>query len=342
MEHDEADLNKVRSSDVGTLGVLHLKRLWASALPGGMLRPPREGHMDQFVLDGLELSVVDTMQYLNWQKPAFADFEAWILEKRGGRIAAETRDKINRAVVAFLDGRHRVYPLPVDTQDRVFNKDDWACWEDNGYVVLSDAVPRDDCIALEQTIWNHLGMHPEKPEAWLARERMFWINDFHHPLMDKNRRSRRIHQAYTEIWGTDELFLTVDQLSFNPPVADERRQFGPSNIHWDASIAQPMPFDVLGVLYLNDVDENQGAFQCVPGFHRKIGAWLDALPNGTDPRKEILGAFTPVRIGGKAGDLIIWRQELPHGSSVNRGCRPRFAQYITMYPADREINPVWI
>ena len=38
-------------------------------------------------------------------------------------------------------------------------------------------------------------------------------------------------------------------------------------------------------------------------------------------------------MAGNAGDLIIWRTALPHSASINRGARPRVAQYIAMEPA---------
>jgi hypothetical protein len=346
MAGTEQDCLEVRSTDIGALGILHLKRLWASTPPENKGRTQREehqneGHITQFVLDGLELGMIETFQFLMRPGVTFADFEEWVLKKHEGHIPPETKAKINRAVTNYLTGRHNTYPIPSKTIDPVFHRDDWACWHKNGYVVLRNAIPREDCAALEQAIWEGLGMRPDEPGAWRARDEIFWVNDFRHPIMDKNRRSERIHRAFAEIWGTDELFHSVDRLSFNPPLGEEHRQFGPSNLHWDASIVQPMPFDVLGLLYLNDVEENQGAFQCVPGFHHKIEAWLRTLPEDADPRTEILHAFDTVRISGQAGDLIIWRQELPHGSSVNRGSYPRFAQYMAMYPADRAINPVW-
>jgi hypothetical protein len=39
--------------------------------------------------------------------------------------------------------------------------------------------------------------------------------------------------------------------------------------------------------------------------------------------------------------MVIWRQELPHGSGRNLANVPRIAQYITLYPPDRGVNPVW-
>lgn len=343
---NDNDLMEVRSTDVGSLGILHLKRLWAGALARNRGRlagetQTNEGHIDQFVLDGLELGIIETFQFINLHKPDFAEFEAWVMAQHAGFIPPETREKINRAVTHFLGGQHQTYPLPVVAQDRIFSQEEWACWEENGYVVLKNAVPREDCAALEQAIWEHLGLFPDDPAGWQSWEDVFWVKGFRHHLSDQNRRSTRIHRAFAEIWGTDALFHAVNRLSFNPPLGAEYKQYGPSKLHWDTSIAQPMIFDVFGMLYLNDVAENQGAFQCVPGFHRKIGSWLNGLPEGADPRNEILDAFPTVKIGGKAGDLIICRQELPHGSSVNRGDYPRFVQYMAMYPADRAINPVW-
>jgi ectoine hydroxylase-related dioxygenase (phytanoyl-CoA dioxygenase family) len=48
-----------------------------------------------------------------------------------------------------------------------------------------------------------------------------------------------------------------------------------------------------------------------------------------------------VRIAGRAGDLVIWHQSLPHGSSPNGSRRPRVVQYINMRPSDWEYDAVW-
>ncbi len=132
-----------------------------------------------------------------------------------------------------------------------------------------------------------------------------------------------------------------DYLGFNPPLSDGINHSGPSRLHWDASIALPMCFDMLGILYLNDIATNQGAFRCVPGFHRKMESWIAGLPENANPRNEDLESLGVVSIGGNAGDLIIWRQDLPHGSGLNLADKPRIAQYITMYPPLRSINPIW-
>lgn len=326
---------------MGALGILHLKRLWADTLSGKCTGSADEGSINRIVIDGLELGIIETIRFLNQKKPTFAEFENWVMEKHHDGIPQDARDKINQAVTNLLEGRRRSYPMAREAVEPVFSKEDWRFWEEQGYVVLKHAIPQEDCASLESAIWEHLGMRPDAPEGWQSRNEIFWVTSLNHPIQAKNRSSRRISRAFAQIWGTEDLFHSGDRLSFNPPQDGECGQFGPSNLHWDASIAQPMPFDVLGVLYLNDVREDQGAFQCVPGFHRRFATWLESLPAGADPRREILEAFEPVKVGGQAGDLIIWRQELPHGSSINRADYPRFAQYFAMYPPDRAVNPVW-
>jgi hypothetical protein len=73
----------------------------------------------------------------------------------------------------------------------------------------------------------------------------------------------------------------------------------------------------------------------------KLNGWLKSLPPGANPREQDLEALGPVAIAGRAGDLIIWRHELPHGSSPNRAAKPRIVQYISADPSRCEANPVW-
>jgi len=98
---------------------------------------------------------------------------------------------------------------------------------------------------------------------------------------------------------------------------------------------------VQGILYLTDTPAEQGAFSCIPGFHRKLEGWLRELPPGEDPRQAVMRhpGYTPV--AGKAGDLVIWHQALPHGSSPNRGTKPRVAQYITLRPTRWPYTAEW-
>jgi ectoine hydroxylase-related dioxygenase (phytanoyl-CoA dioxygenase family) len=151
---------------------------------------------------------------------------------------------------------------------------------------------------------------------------------YHHPSLEAARRSPRIHKAFAQLWGTEDLWLTIDRLGFNPPVT-AGQPFAGSDLHWDVSLVRPIPFGTQAVLYLDDTAQDQGAFRCVPGFHHRIAQWLDG-PGKANPRGIDLSG-EQVFVPGKAGDLVIWRQDLPHGASPNRAKAPRLAQYLNYY-----------
>lgn len=59
-------------------------------------------------------------------------------------------------------------------------------------------------------------------------------------------------------------------------------------------------------------------------------------------RAPLIHALGSQPIGGRAGDLIIWHQALPHGSRPNRGTQPRMVLYINMFPTRVEVQDVWL
>src|SRR5260370_36203559 len=110
---------------------------------------------------------------------------------------------------------------------------------------------------------------------------------------------------------------------------------------WITINAQRSQFGMQGILYLTDTAADQGAFTCVPGFHRRLGDWLAQLPPRTNPRdRTVLDTLGAVPIAGREGDLVIWHHALPHGSSPNRSDPPLVAQYIKMLPSQWETNPI--
>jgi ectoine hydroxylase-related dioxygenase (phytanoyl-CoA dioxygenase family) len=167
------------------------------------------------------------------------------------------------------------------------------------------------------------------------------VQYFQHPAFEANRRSARLHKAFAQLWVTADLWVTTDRVGFNAPERPDARFRGP-DLHWDASVKTPIPFGTQGILYLADTAPEQGAFTLVPGFHRWGEEWLKQLPPGADPRRQNLHALGSQPIGGRAGDLIIWHQALPHGASANRASRPRLVQYINMFPAKRAEHEEWI
>lgn len=97
---------QISSGTAGPLGVLHLPRLWQKlTLAGhGQLADGYDecgqGY-DQMVLDALGLDRDDTVNYVKGSRPNYAQFEAWVLEKKGGALDAAAVEKLNAAIRGY-------------------------------------------------------------------------------------------------------------------------------------------------------------------------------------------------------------------------------------------------
>ncbi|HEY8185914.1 MAG TPA: phytanoyl-CoA dioxygenase family protein [Pyrinomonadaceae bacterium] len=328
----------VSSTEVGSLGVLHLKRLW-SRVTSHQSRPrngdrANEWDLDRVVIHGLGLSLEETLQYLAQQAPGYSEFEHWILQKNEGTIDRTCIDRINSAISGTSYSKAVQEQIEeIESAAPVLSADDLSFWKENGYVIVHDAVSKENCEAAEGSIWEFMGADSSDPDTWYKTPGTYGImlQFFHHPALAANRRSQRIRKAFAQIWRTADLWVTVDRVSFNPPERDGWRFPGP-HLHWDTRLDPPIPFGVSGLLYLTDTSADQGAFRCVLGFHRRISHWLKSLPADADPRRQDLERLGAIPIAGKSGDLIIWTKSLPHGSGPNRARLPRIAQYIAMHP----------
>jgi ectoine hydroxylase-related dioxygenase (phytanoyl-CoA dioxygenase family) len=302
---------------------------------------PVEAAADKIAIYGLGLGLYETLQFLHGGRPVFDDFQDWVLARNGGGIEpariAWVNDRIHRLAG---DGRPKL--TVKETVEPVLDADEMAFWDENGYVVLRQAVSGEAARAAERAVWDFIGARPEDPATWYRNDdgHTIMVPLVHHPAFDANRRSPRIHAAFAQLLGTDDLVVTVDRGGLNPPERADWRFPGP-DLHWDTSLARPIPLSIQGILYLADTPAHHGAFCCVPGFHRRIDSWLGELPAEADPRREIL-KHAPVAVPGRAGDMVLWRDTLPHGASPNRGTYPRIVQYIAMFRADSVDRRPWI
>jgi hypothetical protein len=295
---------------------------------------------DRVLLDALGLGIEQTLLPLLRERPDFPTFEAWVFETVGSLDA----DRIER-YNAWFDGlaapeatRRRL--AAVDAMAPVLDAEDLRHWDEHGYVVLRGAISRDEAAALETLLWQVIDARPEEPGSWYGpRSNGIMIQHFQHPAQDVVRRSPRIHKAFAQLWGTSDLWATTDRMSFNPPERQGYRLPGP-RLHWDVSLALPIPFGTQGILYMTDTAADQGALELVPAFQHRVASWLAEL-GVADPRGVDLSAES-ITVPASAGDLVIWRRDLPHGPSPNRNRRPRMAQYINMYSPAAVDNPLWV
>lgn len=298
-----------------------------------------EWDLENTLLAGLGLNILETSRFVHSAAhTGFDSFEKWVIETNGGVIEearlARLRDALAGEPVASAAG----------CLDDVMGltAEQLAFWDEYGYVVVPNAVAASDRDAAAAAIYSFLDANPGDPESWYGNKYglTIWVPLLRHPAFLANRQAPRLVKVFAQLWGREDLWATVDQGGFNPP-ENGRWKFPGPHVHWDASLATPHCFGVQGILYLTDTPPDQGAFSCIPGFHRSLQQWLNGLPPSEDPRQAILRHPGLIPIAGEAGDLVLWHQSLPHGSSPNRGYKPRVVQYIALRPTRWESAAEW-
>ena len=225
---------------------------------------------------------------------------------------------------------------------RVLSQADVEFWDENGYVIIPNAVPPENLQAVIDAIWDFQEMKPDDPATWYREperenqmaelNRSGMVEMYHHQSLWDNRQYPRVHGAFADIWGTEKLWVTIDRANLNVPAKPDWDFKG--FIHWDIDTGiDPLPFEVQGVLSLTDTTAAQGGFQCVAGFPKRFSEWVKTQPPDRDTWRPDLTGLEVQPIETKAGDLLIWNSLLPHGTGRNNSDRPRLAQYITMFPA---------
>jgi ectoine hydroxylase-related dioxygenase (phytanoyl-CoA dioxygenase family) len=227
---------------------------------------------------------------------------------------------------------------------RVLSEADWKHWITWGYVIVPDAVPHDNIERLKALLWEFQEMDPADPATWTRPQRrdhaMAELNNtgmveiYNHQYLWDNRQHPRVHDAFVDIWDTEELWVTIDRANLNPPNREARSSNG--FIHWDADTTlDPLPVNCQGVLSLMDTDAETGGFQCVPELFRTLETWRRTQPADRNGFVADTTGFEVVNVPMKAGDLLIFNSLLAHGIRPNRSAdRVRMAQYIAMTPAD--------
>ena len=224
---------------------------------------------------------------------------------------------------------------------------DWKHWIEEGYVILKGAVPVSRARKTAAFIWEFEEKDPSDPTTWYAPPRAEMqmkelagtgmVELYNHQYLWDNRQEERIHKAFSDLWGTKELWVTIDRANLNFPSRPGFEQKG--FIHWDYD-PETRPQNVQGVLALSDqTDPEMGGFQCIPWLYRNYDQWKHDQPAGRDPfQPDITGLEEKlVKVKLEAGDLLIFNSLLPHGIRPNRSRdKVRIAQYISMMPAEPE------
>ncbi len=230
---------------------------------------------------------------------------------------------------------------------RVLTEEDWTFWIHNGYVVVKNAVPREQALKTAEFLWEFEEKDPNNPQTWYAPPRAEMkmkeltgtgmVEVYNHQHLWNNRQMQRVYDAFVDVWGTEKLWVTIDRANLNFPIRPgfEYKGF----IHWDYD-PETKPQNVQGVLALADqTDENMGGFQCIPELFRTYDTWKLTQPADRNRFQPDISGLEDklVKVKLEAGDLLIFNSSQPHGIRPNlSGDKVRIAQYISMMPAEED------
>ena len=230
---------------------------------------------------------------------------------------------------------------------RVLGEEDWAFWKHNGYIVIKNAVPREQAFATANFLWEFEEKDANDSTTWYTAPRAEMkmkelagtgmVEVYNHQALWNNRQMQKVYDAFVDIWGTEKLWVTIDRANLNFPMRPGHEYKG--FIHWDYD-PDTKPVNVQGVLALGDqMDENMGGFQCIPWLFRNYETWAKSQPADRNKFKPDVSDLEDklVKVKMEAGDLLIFNSLTPHGIRANRSKDGvRIAQYLSMMPAQED------
>lgn len=331
LDYEAGEFELAASDDCRAEGLFHLYRLWQKTLlqkfASGLKADHNEWLLDKALLDLMGLGLQPGLELL-----FSCNTLPELCQKVRPLLLSDTDiQQINHQ----LCQHHTPNELkPTTALPAPLSEEQLEFWQQHGYLVIPDVLTPQQCEDSRQAIWQFLDACPQQPESWYQSAELqekIMLPLFRHPALDANRQLPLLRQIFEQLWQRTDLVMSTDRVSFNPPETEQWHFPGP-DLHWDMPLQLPVVFATQGLIYLTDTHEQQGAFCCVPGVHLEIESWLNQHGEGDGYLQHQLLARPAKAIAGKAGDLVIWHQALPHGASPNRADKPRMVQYVNCTP----------
>lgn len=230
---------------------------------------------------------------------------------------------------------------------RVLTEEQWKFWINKGYIVIKNAIPREQAKSTANFLWEFEDKNPEDPTTWYTAPRAEMkmkelagtgmVEVYNNQYLWSNRQTKKVYNAFVDVWGTEKLWVTIDRANLNFPIRKGHEYKG--FIHWDYD-PETKPQNVQGVIALSDqTDVNMGGFQCIPWLYQNYDSWKLTQPENRNRfQPDINGLEDKIeKVAMEAGDLLIFNSLLAHGIRPNLSKnKVRIAQYISMMPAEED------
>lgn len=278
---------------------------------------------EQYFLNLFEIGLFELYEFLFHYCKDEKHLENWIIELKGEKFYHQKVEQFNNWLLNDT-------VIAEEEIISVLTKEQIEFWEEYGYLHLTEIIPTEDCESVVDLICEELMVDLEDPNSWYPTQEKLqglMLQLYQGHAIEKNRKNSDIFKLFAQLYNTIKLLANTEKVSYNPPETDCFK-FKGSTLHWDIDFNAGVRYHIQGLVYLNDVPANRGAFSLVPGYHHKIKDVLKtsdpvAAINSIKETEEI------TYLAGKKGDLILWLEAIPHAATANNSNLPRFVQYLS-------------
>ncbi|MNK87329.1 Phytanoyl-CoA dioxygenase (PhyH) [compost metagenome] len=284
---------------------------------------------EQHFLNIFQLGLFEIYDFLYSKCTDTANFRQWIIDLKG-------QDFFNAAALQF----HELQSGKNNRQKADFvdalTTEQHAFWNTNGYLKIEQIIKRQDCDAVSDLICQTLNIDLTDPQTWYPQHELLqglMLQKYQDESIAKIRNNVQLRSVFSSLYKHNNLLANSEKVSYNPPV-NHHFYFKGSPLHWDIDFQKGPRYYIQGLVYLNDVPANRGAFTLIPGFHQQMEEYLSRFDDPESAMTALRNKGLQIPIEGKKGDLIVWLESLPHAASPNHSDSPRFVQYVSFNEVD--------
>jgi ectoine hydroxylase-related dioxygenase (phytanoyl-CoA dioxygenase family) len=223
----------------------------------------------------------------------------------------------------------------------------------SGYLLLEDAVSASQLAQLQRDMsaWSEESRaHKTNYGETINQKPRFDLDPTHspqHPALRRINAPIEVSAAHFAV-ATDSRMVdaVADLIGPNVKLHHTKTNSKQPNTVTPVKYHQDFPFTphsnddvVTALLFLDDIDESNGALEVIPGSHRGpiYSIWSDGQFNGfIDEAIEQQLQPQAKALSGPAGSVCLMHTRLMHGSAPNASDRPR-TLFICVYAADDAI-----
>ena len=179
---------------------------------------------------------------------------------------------------------------------RVLTEEQWNFWIQKGYIVIKNAISREQAGETAAFLWTFEEKKPKDPSTWYTAPRAEMqmkelagtgmVEVYNNQHLWNNRQSQKVYDAFVDVWGTEKLWVTIDRANLNFPIKKGYEYKG--FIHWDYD-PETKPENV------------QGSHRTYPTKRTQIWEAFNAYPGcikitsvGNSPSHKTVTDFSPI------------------------------------------------